>query len=657
MQAIDPSLREKALALGCKRTYKRISKASGEVLKEERGDAVSTELHRFGDLSFLAWHDLRLMLAESLPEGVLQTGMAFERYEEAAGENGGEGNDGFVNLRFCQLQPKAAKQEAVTVSARLLVGADGNNSAVRQQCLGDGPPEFLGTAMWRAFFPATPPFCDYPDSDSIQLQWLGERKALFLWGLPGGRLATLATSPWPAEKVDVLAEANYIQEPMGRAEQAQQAKQRCQAIFAASSGWDPEVVRIIDAIDPAYLTEHGQYCREPATCAEWGRGRVALLGDAAHLGTPFLGQGTSQAIEDALELGRAVLELGPTPAALRKYEQVRKPQATPVQAASVGLCKSFVAGKGGPGDEMKANIEGGFLARSFDPLPRGAEALPLASAAAPEASTSAGPAPVRAAAEAAAAPQVVLTREKGKNGKLQRELEARGISCLEMPLIETAAGPDRDRLPELLRTHSFDWICLTSPEAANVFLGAWRQAGRPGGLRLAVVGDGTGVVLTEAEGDALTPEFVPSAADAVHFSAELPHIPGGSNTVLYPASNKARSVLQDGLAARGYTVTRLDTYDTLPVTTLDPDMLAVAKKAQVITAASPSTIKSWVQFAGDHSQTDVAVACIGSTSATAAEKLGYTRIFFPKLPGIEGFVSSIEDALADCRRRQQQQQP
>ena len=70
---------------------------------------------------------------------------------------------------------------------------------------------------------------------------------------------------------------------------------------------------------------------------------------------------------------RAVSELGPTPAALRQYEQVRKPLCTPVQAASVTLFKNFVAGNANGGDELKANIEGGFLARTFEPLPRGAE--------------------------------------------------------------------------------------------------------------------------------------------------------------------------------------------------------------------------------------------------------------------------------------------
>lgn len=170
------------------------------------------------------------------------------------------------------------------------------------------------------------------------------------------------------------------------------------------------------------------------------------------------------------------------------------------------------------------------------------------------------------AGQATAAPQVVLTREKGKNGKLQKVLEARGISCLEMPLIETTAGPDRCAgprrgepqgvarwrpantkstlappmpskfscstslnpihlgaptppclrppprlaLPEVLCSRQFDWVCLTSPESASVFLEAWRVARCPQ-VRVAVVGEGTGEVLTEAVGDALRPEFVPTA--------------------------------------------------------------------------------------------------------------------------------------------------
>ena len=104
---------------------------------------------------------------------------------------------------------------------------------------------------------------------------------------------------------------------------------------------------------------------------------------------------------------------------------------------------------------------------------------------------------------------VVLTREQGKNGKLRKALEQRGIQCLEMPLVETAPGPDREQLVAALQHERFDWVCLTSPEAASVFLAAWRAAGKPS-VRIAVVGAGTGTVLTDAEGAALAPEFVPS---------------------------------------------------------------------------------------------------------------------------------------------------
>ena len=74
---------------------------------------------------------------------------------------------------------------------------------------------------------------------------------------------------------------------------------------------------------------------------------------------------------------------------------------------------------------------------------------------------------------------MVLTREQGKNGQLMRALQQRGISVLEMPLVETMPGPDRDSLPEVLRQGGIDWVVITSPEAAAVFLRGWESAGRP----------------------------------------------------------------------------------------------------------------------------------------------------------------------------------
>lgn len=56
----------------------------------------------------------------------------------------------------------------------------------------------------------------------------------------------------------------------------------------------------------------------------WGRGRVTLLGDAAHPVLPHTGQGAAQAIEDAVALGLVLSGTNSIGAALRRYEEVRR---------------------------------------------------------------------------------------------------------------------------------------------------------------------------------------------------------------------------------------------------------------------------------------------------------------------------------------------
>ncbi len=58
-------------------------------------------------------------------------------------------------------------------------------------------------------------------------------------------------------------------------------------------------------------------------------------------------------------------------------------------------------------------------------------------------------------------------------------LQKRGIRVLEMPLVDTIPGPDLDHLPAALQQGNFDWVVITSPEAASVFLRAWEKAHRP----------------------------------------------------------------------------------------------------------------------------------------------------------------------------------
>jgi kynurenine 3-monooxygenase len=63
-------------------------------------------------------------------------------------------------------------------------------------------------------------------------------------------------------------------------------------------------------------------------CRPWVRGRVALVGDAAHAIVPFFGQGANCAFEDCVELDRSLSATsGDWPAALARYEAKRKANA------------------------------------------------------------------------------------------------------------------------------------------------------------------------------------------------------------------------------------------------------------------------------------------------------------------------------------------
>jgi salicylate hydroxylase len=68
--------------------------------------------------------------------------------------------------------------------------------------------------------------------------------------------------------------------------------------------------------------------------AQWQRGRIVLLGDAAHASLPFLAQGAAMALEDAVCLADAVAREPALPDALASYVAQRRPRTARVQRAS-----------------------------------------------------------------------------------------------------------------------------------------------------------------------------------------------------------------------------------------------------------------------------------------------------------------------------------
>lgn len=249
---------------------------------------------------------------------------------------------------------------------------------------------------------------------------------------------------------------------------------------------------------------------------------------------------------------------------------------------------------------------------------------------------------------------VALTREKGKNNKLRKALlsdekiAGSSVEIHEIPCIEHADGPDTAKLVPTLSSTQFDYVAITSPEAAKVFATAWIDAGRPNLGIIAAVGKATGEALKQYGIDI---GFVPSKATAETLANELPLADaagseGRATTLLYPASAKAQDTLQNGLEARGFSVTRLDTYDTVPAT-WTAEQLSLAASANIACFASPSAIKAWLKNTASIDAPRAIAACIGETSASACRKNEWeeSSIFYPEKPGVDGWASAVVDAL------------
>ena len=247
---------------------------------------------------------------------------------------------------------------------------------------------------------------------------------------------------------------------------------------------------------------------------------------------------------------------------------------------------------------------------------------------------------------------MALTREQGKNSKLRTALlkQLPSLRPVEVPCITHADGPDYDSLQDTLILQHWDYVAVTSPEAARVLQSAWNKCNFQKKPAITAVGTATKAVLEKAGIDVA---FVPSKATAQTLVQELPFPESSSQQpprVLYPTSARAKKTLQEGLTKRGFEVTRLDTYDTVAAVWSE-DEQKEARQAKIACFASPSAIQGWLQ----NTSTRVLAACIGETSAQACRENGWEEadIFYPQdNPGMEGWVQAIIKAAEATTMRQ-----
>ena len=189
----------------------------------------------------------------------------------------------------------------------VVVGADGTHSIIRSAVLGERVERrYAGYVNFNGLIAQSD---DLAPLDTW-VTFVGEHKRASLMPVGGGRVYYF---------FDVPLERGLP--PLGPDVRAELAHH-----FA---GWAAPVQRLIQRLDPARVTRAEIFDIEPLT--RLVRGRVALLGDAAHSTAPDLGQGGCQAMEDAWVLANALLtnDLG-VEDALGRYEAARRERAADI---------------------------------------------------------------------------------------------------------------------------------------------------------------------------------------------------------------------------------------------------------------------------------------------------------------------------------------
>lgn len=184
-----------------------------------------------------------------------------------------------------------------------LIGADGLRSRVRELVIGDGPPRAAGHVTYRGVVP----FDQVKDQSHFDdmVIWIGPNLHFVQYRLRGGTVMNNVATV-VSRKFERGERENY-----GGPDELMEA-------FARTT---PQVREMLSYVG----TEKNWVLHDRDPLPGWTRGRVTLLGDAAHPTLQYLAQGACMAIEDAVVLSRtlAAAGRGEINAALDAYEKER----------------------------------------------------------------------------------------------------------------------------------------------------------------------------------------------------------------------------------------------------------------------------------------------------------------------------------------------
>jgi 2-polyprenyl-6-methoxyphenol hydroxylase-like FAD-dependent oxidoreductase len=232
------------------------------------------------------------LLAQALPAGAVHTAhqcTGFEQDRELA---------------------RVSFANGAVAEGDVVVGADGIHSELRPYVFPPSRPVFSGSVAYRGVVRHKQ--VPYWPTDRW-LMWLGKGKHFLAFPLRAGKLV------------------NYVGFVPADAEMKESwsAPGDPDLLRREFAGWDSRIGSLLENVQKTF--RWALYDREPLPT--WTRGRLTLLGDAAHPMLPHLGQGANQSIEDGMALATILARAHRTsvPAALIAYERLRRERVASVQ--------------------------------------------------------------------------------------------------------------------------------------------------------------------------------------------------------------------------------------------------------------------------------------------------------------------------------------
>jgi salicylate hydroxylase len=203
-----------------------------------------------------------------------------------------------------------------TIEADVIVGADGINSVVRESLFGPQPARYTQQMAWRCIVPIecvptrVGPAVEIGRDEYVG--WIGPEGHVICYPIRRGELYNIF--------------AGHVSEDW--ADESWVVPSTVAELLAGFGGWNDALLGMLSKVQQCF--KWGIRDRDPLP--QWARGRVTLLGDAAHPMMPTLAQGAAMALEDAFALARNLARhRDDAQRGLEAYQAERLPRARAVQ--------------------------------------------------------------------------------------------------------------------------------------------------------------------------------------------------------------------------------------------------------------------------------------------------------------------------------------